>query len=630
MRIVTPHPVGRVPKIERSDENDNRLNSMISMETEDILTSRRGVDRVWIEARRQYAAIPKQPVRMVPVPNAPNIEMPVGAILADDIYAQATDTLFTATPLLIVRSIAGDFWKEHAKVAQVFVNWMAQNEIDLFSAAHTCLLNDTQLGTGVYYIPYTKQTRKDKVYHTLYRAPRIIAMSPEDVLIPPGSRGDLQMDRLVGLRFWYTRGELEEQARAQKWNIDKVSATAQFDLVRLAHEQRAKVRGTPMWREVFEIIQYYVYFDYDGDGIEEDLLVTWDRGSRTLLNVQFNPYDRRPIEIMRYQRRSHLPYGIGVMEAVQPFQEEMTELHCYTLLNIFLANARVFAVSDNAVQQGFEVIPGKTVRLLTDDVTKAFAEMKLSEVYPSALQAQQGAMQMASQRVGAGGAAGFMQKGGSRTPGVTALSLLNQVNRRFAPAFADMRETTAAAVRQCLYRYRERLKADDKKVKQHLARVLGEEGALLMEELLTSDDFDRAVSLEFKAATASVNREQDRQNAIMMANVTNQYYTQVVNLAIQASSQQISEPVRDILVDAAKRGTAMMDVIMRTFDQFRHPDDFLLDTDKLEAGLEDTEGPDKAMIESAVVQSLANEPDGGAGAVEAIEPPDDVDLEGLV
>jgi hypothetical protein len=528
MRIVTPHPVGRVPKIERSDENDNRLNSMISMETEDILTSRRGVDRVWIEARRQYAAIPKQPVRMVPVPNAPNIEMPVGAILADDIYAQATDTLFTATPLLIVRSIAGDFWKEHAKVAQVFVNWMAQNEIDLFSAAHTCLLNDTQLGTGVYYIPYTKQTRKDKVYHTLYRAPRIIAMSPEDVLIPPGSRGDLQMDRLVGLRFWYTRGELEEQARAQKWNIDKVSATAQFDLVRLG---------------------------------------------RTLLNVQFNPYDRRPIEIMRYQRRSHLPYGIGVMEAVQPFQEEMTELHCYTLLNIFLANARVFAVSDNAVQQGFEVIPGKTVRLLTDDVTKAFAEMKLSEVYPSALQAQQGAMQMASQRVGAGGAAGFMQKGGSRTPGVTALSLLNQVNRRFAPAFADMRETTAAAVRQCLYRYRERLKADDKKVKQHLARVLGEEGALLMEELLTSDDFDRAVSLEFKAATASVNREQDRQNAIMMANVTNQYYTQVVNLAIQASSQQISEPVRDILVDAAKRGTAMMDVIMRTFDQFRHPDE---------------------------------------------------------
>jgi hypothetical protein len=611
MRITTPHPSKQVPTIDRTSERDDRLNAMISMECEDILTSRRAVDRVWIEARRQYAAIPKQPVRMVPVPNVPNIELPVGAILADDIYAQATDTLFTATPLLIVRAVQGDMWKEHAKTAQVFVNWMAANEIDLFNAAHTALLDDTQLGTAVYYIPFTKQVRKDKVFRVLYRAPRIIAMSPEDVLIPPGSRGDLQQDRLIGLRFWYTRGELDEQARENKWDTSGVSATAQFDLVRLHHEQRAKVRGTPLWREVFEIVQFYVYFDYDQDGVEEDLLVTWDRGSKTLLNVQFNPYDRRPVEIMRYQRRSHLPYGIGVMEAVQPFQEEMTELHCYTMLNIFLANARVFAALDTAVQQGFEVIPGKLVRLTgTDDVRKALQEMTLSDVYPSALQAQMGAMQFAERRVGAGGASGFLGKGGSRTPGVTALSLLQQVNRRFAPAFADMREATAAAVRQCLYRYRERLLAKDEMVTQHLTQVLGQEGATLMEELLTSDGFDNAVSLEFKAATATINREQDRQHAIMVSNLLGQYYTQTANLALQAASQQIPDSAREILIDVAKKGTAMMDMTLRTFDQFRHPDDFLLDTDALEEGLADREGADEGAIESAVLQSLAMGPGG--------------------
>src|SRR6185437_6671880 len=70
---------------------------------------------------------------------------------------------------------------------------------------------------------------------------------------------------------------------------------------------------------------------------------------------------------------------------------------------------------------------------------------------------------------------------GSRTPGITALSMLQQVNRRFTPAFDAVRLACAGAVRQCLYRYQERLLAGDRESERHIRRVLGDaEGDLVI------------------------------------------------------------------------------------------------------------------------------------------------------
>lgn len=578
------------------------------MEIEDALSARRSIDKAFNEARRQYAAIPRRLVREVPVPNAPNIEIPLGAILADDIYAQATDTLFTASPLLTVRPVS-DRWTEHAKVAQEWVNWLVANELDLRSAVSNAFLDDTQLGTGVFYIPFVKQTKKDRVYKVTFKSPKILSHPVEDLIVPPGSYGDIQRDRWIGLRFWYTKGEMEERARENDWNIDGLLPTAQFDLVRLNHERKSGLRGTQLWREVFEVIQVYGYYDYDEDGMDEDLLITYDRSSRRILDLQFNPYDIRPVEIMRYQPRAHLPYGIGIMEMIQPFQEELTELHNYTMLNIYLANCRIWAAKEGAVSDTLEIIPGKIVKVNADDVRTAIAELKMSEVYPSAFQAQMTGMQLAERRVGTSGAAGMMAKGGSRTPGVTALSLLQQINRRFAPAFDDMREKTGAAVRQALYRYREVLLSRDKEIVKHIQSVMGEENAMMIIELLTTDDFDHAVAVEFTASNASVNREADRQNAILVANLLGQYYQQTAALAMQAVSQPMPPELQQVLIDIAKKGTELMDRTLRTFDNVRDPKRFLLDVAKVESAVNASPTEEEALM-GQLVQSLV----GAAGA----------------
>lgn len=622
MRILERHPINLLPKLERTPERDSQLEASLSMEIEDALTARRGIDRVFNEARRQYNAIPKYASRMTPVPNAPNIEVPLGAILADDIFAQATDTLFTASPLLIVRPVQ-PYWVEHAKIAQDWVNWLASNELDLRHAVNNALLDDAQLGTGVYYIPFVEETKKDKVYRVTYRSPRMFSISPEDLILPPGSRGDVQRDRWVALRFWYTRGELEERATKLGWDIEGAQAVAQFDLVRMQHEQKAHLRGALQWREVYEIVEVYCYYDYDGDGLDEDLLVTWDRASRKILNVTFNPYDIRPIEVMQYQQRAHLPYGIGIMEMVQPLQEETTEIHMSVLLNMFLANCRAYVAKETVVQDNIVVTPGKIIRVATDDVRNAFAELKFSDVYPSGFMAQQMATALAERRVGTGGAQGFLGKGGSRTPGVTALSLLQQVNRRFAPAFDAMREKTAAAVRQGMYRYRERLLMKDQKVSDHIANVVGPQNAVLLEELLTTDEFERAVAVEFTAASATINREADRQNSIMLAQLLGNYYQQTVQLVLGTLNQPMPPEVLAVLTDVAKKGTELMDRTMRTFDQVRDPKTFLVDMGKLEAGAQagamQAQQQQQMMLMQQVVGALSGGEEGGEGGGEEPE-----------
>lgn len=611
MRIIERHPVSNIPKIERTKDRDSALESFLAMEIEDALTARRPIERMINEARRQYAAVPKRPMREVPVPNAPNIEIPIGAILADDIFAQATDTLFTASPLLIVRPVQPQ-WVEHAKVAQDWVNWLAANEIDLRTAVNAALSDDTQLGTGVYYIPFVEQTKKDRVYKVTYRSPKVYAISLEDWITPPGSRGDVQRDRWTAIRFWYSKGELVERAKHRGWDISQAQPVAQFDLVRLQHERKANLRGQQLWREVYEVCEVYGYYDYDGDGLEEDLLITWDRASRRILNLEFNPYDLRPIEVMRYQLRPHLPYGLGILEMVQPFQEEITELHMHTLLNIFLANARVWACRAGTVPDNVEIVPGKFLNVNTDDIRNSIVELKMSEVYPSAFNAQTMSIQLAERRIGTSGAAGMLAKGGSRTPGVTALSLLQQINRRFAPAFDDMREKTAAAVRQCLVRYRERLLAGDKKLRQHIENVVGAEGGELLDELLTSDDFDKSVSVEFTAASASVNRQADRQDAIMLTQLLQQYYPQIVGLAMQAAQGQVPPEVRNLLVEAAKKGTELMDRTLRTFDQVRDPKSFLIEAEKIESAVEASAAQaEQQMLMQQVIQGLAAQGAGG-------------------
>jgi len=262
---------------------------------------------------------------------------------------------------------------------------------------------------------------------------------------------------------------------------------------------------------------------------------------------------------------------------MQPYQAECTDIHNERNANMLLANCRHWIGREGSVPTNMKLRPNK-VTLVTnprDDLIGA----SMADVYPSSYQAETMTMMLAEKRVGVNEMSSPRPSSimGSRTPGITALTMMQQVNRRFTPAFDAMRNGLAGALRQCLYRYQERLLAADNEVAAFILLKLGEEDGERVVRILKDEHFDEGYRVELTASSTSVNREADRQNAVMLVNVLTQYYERALNLVMIASNPQTPPEVKKVALQIAEKAGEIISRTVTTFDQMRDPQTFIVD-----------------------------------------------------
>ena len=599
-RILEKHQT--VQKLEATPERLKLLSDWIFMEIEDAISSRKMLESSWRSCLQMYEGVPKLQTRDVPIENAPNIEVTIGAIAADTIYAQAVDLIFNTTPLLTCRPKKAKNVKT-AKALQDFANHIASSpETDLRNSAETAILDDVHLGTGMLYTPWVKKMKKTKTAKVLAQGPRIRCIAPEDLVVPGGTRQSLDEMPLVGIYTYPSHQELLDLAKENSWDISQFAPIGPTNWVRNRRETLGRhSEGVQRKGQVYDVIIVFCYFDIDGDGLDEDLMVIYNHSGRAIGAYSFNAMDRRPLESMVYQRRAHMFYGLGVLEMIRPFEEKITDIHNYSTLNILLANSRVW-VGDGSVPDNLKIWPGRVINGLQDK--DSLRALQMADVYSSIWQDQMVVMQLANQRVGINEAVSPNSMP-SRTPGITTMSMLQQVNRRFTPAFDSMRACIAGAVRQCLYRYQERLLAGDEAAMATIFQVLDYESANLVIDALKNDSFDEQVDIELTAASASVNREADRQNAILLTNLLGQYYQRTLELVSIAANPQTPPEVRTIANRIASAAGEVIDRTIRTFDQVRDPATFVIDVENTMTQLEDQGGSPQAALQQ-LVQTLVS------------------------
>jgi len=588
--------------LEITEEQKKKLESYLTIEVEDAFSSRSALEALWRDLLRQYEGVPSNPVKDFPIENAPNIEITLGAIASDAIYAQATDLIYSTTPLVTVRTMGkGKEDKdsvENGKAFQRWINWVAENEANIKKAGNEAILDDVQLGTAALYVPFVEHLRKTKVAKVLHSHPVVRCMPIEDVITPGGAYSDLEELPWVGLRFWPTQTELNIRAQKNKWDISEVQKAGAKDWVRHRREALSRsIEGVEAKGNIYEILNIYAYYDIDGDGIDEDLLIFFDRTSRKVMKVIYNPFDRRPIELIVYQQRPHILYGIGVMQMIQPFQEELSNIHNYSTLNILLANARIWKARTGSVPENMRIYPNKVIEMMNPDDLQA---EEMADVYTSIWQAQAQIIQLAERRVGTNELSPKPSATlGTRTPGITALSMLQQVNKRFTPAFDGMREGLAAALRQCMYRYQEKVLANDEQTIAHIHKVLGIIDGQRVVAVLQDENFDEHMTIELTASSASVNKEADRQNAMMLVGILAQYYQRTLELVTIASNPQTPPAVVEVAKKIANSAGEIIDRTIRTFDQIRDPASFIIEVE------EEIDAAAAGSSQQAIMQLLA-------------------------
>lgn len=612
MLYVEQHPSVEASKLSVKKERYAALEEFLTVEIEDAFAARAMQEQLWRECLRMYEGVPKNPTRNVPIENAPNLEVTVGAIAVDSINAQALETIFSISPVLTARAVHQDKEaQDTAKAFQRWVNW-GIGPWGIRNAAEQSFLDDGKLGTGIYYVPWIEWLRKTKSSRVMWRGPKVFSVVLEDFLVPGGSYDDFQLFPWTAMRMWLVPHELHARAKKQDWDVSGFVPTANIGWVRSQRELLGRTRSNRRISELYEVLGIYCYFDIDGDGEVEDLYVVWDRTSRSIAKIDYAPTDRRPFEAMRYQIREHLFYGIGIMEMLKPYEEEVTEIHNHRVTNMLLANSRFWKAGEGSGMSETESFWPSKVKLMTDP--SQLEGVELADIYPTSAQAEQITMALAERRVGLsdmGNQGRPSHMLGNRTPGITALSYLQQVNRRFAPAFDAMRFATAGAVRQCIYRYREQILAGNTAAEAAISEVVGEEDAQRIVKTLRTEHFENSVEIELTASSASVNREADRQGWMMLAQFLTGYYEKTMQLVMIAANPQTPEPVRDVAKKIAEKSGELIDRTLRTFDQVRDPAALIL---KLDDELDQMQGLNPTGLQGLgqMMQQIASQPQEGA------------------
>lgn len=563
------------------------LSDWLSGELHRAESARREQERVWEENLRMYEGVSEFRSRNVPIENASNLEITLGAMAADAIWAQMLNLIFNISPIVTVEatSTTGQF-AEHAKALQTFVERLTPM-LDMRRAAENALLDDVKLGTGIVYTPWREKRKKTVADQVIARGPRQYAVPVEDFFVPGGSFDDIQNERWVAMRYWLTRHELELRRRDLGWDIESVQSAGNVDRVRQFRERLGRHPGDSQRKggeeefggELYEIYDVYCLFDIDGDGIDEDLLVTFERRTQKVLRLRWNPYERRPFEAARYQLRQYMFYGLGVIEMLKPYQKGATNLYNHWIDNSLLANSRFWTGPYGAVpNNSLKIWPNRYLPVPEPGSVQAVA---MADTWPSAPAALQTTVAFAEKRSGinelsSGSAGGVV---GTRTPGITALSMLQKQNERFGPAFDAAKNMVAGSVKQALFRFQERLLAEDAEAEQLIFNLMGEEDAPLIVQVLKDKNFDNAFAVELTSSSAQVNRETARQNWVMLIQTLVSLYEKIIPLAQMIESPEVGPVTKEASKQLVSKVNEMIDKLVRTFDQVRDPGALQLDLD---------------------------------------------------
>ncbi len=561
---------------------DEQLGNLSRWRQEERLRSesaRKAIEVGWMDEMRMYEGIPPSSVRDSAgnMADAPNIEITLGAIAVDNIFANLIELLYQTDQMLQVLPRKG--YEEYSDAVQDYVDWGCREAFNVDDAippaAHDCI----KLGSMCLYIPWVEKVKVTDTYKIIDRGPRIIPLAIEDFHLPEGSRGNVQTDRWASMDMWLTEADIslyeKSDHNSKGWNIEGIETAANISEVRQKRLDVAKEHSSEAAAGKLYQIEYCCgEYDIDDDGLLEELEIVSDVTTNKIMSVAFAKYDARPFEFAVYQLRPHVAWGLGVMRMNTPFEDEVSTIHNERVLNARLANARMWRAGSAVAAFLNKIWPGKVVTANKDEVEP----LKMADIYPSTTQAEMMTISFAERRTGVSDLQAAQGRLGTRTPGISAMSYMQAANRRFTPAFRNMRGCIAAAIRQCLYRTQERIKAKDKAVIEDIKNVLGDKADKFLELMGKVDNLIDAVDIQVTASSVSINREADRQSWVMLSQLAEKYYQsriQLEQLKAQAPTQEMKQLVEAIEAASIK----LMRRILRTFETVSDVDAYLAEVE---------------------------------------------------
>lgn len=531
-----------------------------------------------IQWRDWYFGRPEQETRSFPWANAANLVVQLIGTHVDMLKARVLSSIYEVMPL-VVAGLIGE-WKpeeqgeEQRQAIEDYMNYVGlePKELDLYRVESAFYTDVFRFGSGVIKYPWETDIESEVVgsetaepvtrEFVKYDGPRPEKLPLEKFAITP-TANTLESAEFKYHKRTLTRMQLEERKFRGIYDKNLVDVVLNqpdrygADQVTKDKQEGTGVQSTTGYDQR-EYDLYECWFPYWHNGNRYRLIYTYHRRTKTKLKAIFNfyPDNMEPFEMGRLGYDGDGAYGYGFCEMLHHYQEEMSTVHNQDIDNATLANTSVLRLDPSLkLDSQFSIYPMATLPFREGEVEV----FQLGRANNDSIQRQQLILQLAKDRSGVdtgmegmGGGVTNPKKGVYSAQGTFAV--LQAGNRRVNLNTTDARYAHLRLCRNILLQYAhfgigERVK------------LFGQQAEFLTKALESVKS--KRIALPIRAANASVNRELEKQNDMLLNGVMRQHYASVSQ--ILQTLPQAPPYLQQYLMNVIKASDSLMRHILRNF-----------------------------------------------------------------
>lgn len=406
-----------------------------------------------------------------------------------------------------------------------------------------------------------EQTKfKIRYEYKKFEACQVEVINLEDVgfptySVPTSKEEDLEW---IWHRSFPSLNELQEwEAMSMYENIDAIGSYIDTQLVSGTKQSDIEAEGTKITQNKknyrCEVIEFYDKYDYNNDGVREDIIVTVEKNSRTFMDARpllsISRINERPFVVGQLIRRTNRIYGKSLAEVAMPLEEEINAIHNQRLDagTMAIIPFGVYRAGSGFKPENIEMEPGMWIPV--DDINDAKWITVPNNVMVS-FQEERMLMELVEKLTSAGSYQAGQESdvNRSRSTARGTIAIIQQGEVRFTVLGKRCQSPLSRMMNKILHQYQ------DKMPPGLGMRVLGADGESLFPEGIAPEDlagnYDSYMVLDSTAGSKQVDRDIRMQvyqamltNPLMMQNVSG-FWKLTADLI---KSTGLYEDVEDIL-----------------------------------------------------------------------------------
>ncbi|MFH1626303.1 MAG: hypothetical protein ABID54_14280 [Pseudomonadota bacterium] len=563
----------------RGEEDRKELTEFLTDEINAIATGdeRKGLEENWAKWRRQREDIPEMKSKDYPWANASNVVPPVVSTDTQGIYSVIKDSVDAKDPVWLVKSARKSDADAMDSVTEYF-GAMAKSKfhLNLSGKLETILFDTVSLGTQFVKVPWIKDywafKKKDPsggftlVNKPIFSGPSIVPIRLEDFFTRP-YWPDIQKSPWIAHRIHLTEHELRLREKNGIYqDVERVLKGARqgFDENKIEELAERNIEVDEM-KGFFDIYEIYTFYDADGDGYPEDIVVFYEPETKTILREEYNLLGRRPIARFTYIKRAYQLYGIGVGWMLENMQDEITTLHNMRIDQTHISGLQMYATRlGGPIPENEEFRPLKQIPC--DNPKEDIVPISFPDTSGATLQAEMVAKELANRRSGAGDyLTGFENKNiGTRATATGTMFLANRGASVIQTTMAGIRDSLSElgnlVLFQCVLHSGElesSLSLVDNNHAENVKRVFSME----------VEDIPSRMSIQVQTADIDETAEARKQSKLTLASLYAMYAEKMKMLLPAAFNPEMPEEFKLVILKFYVGATKLMEDICKSFKE---------------------------------------------------------------